>query len=180
MAGIAVGRGRRGVAREFGGDGHVRPGHQHRLGEFVFDLDAGKRRNTRSISFAVGNFAHGDGGFEIPHDQRHACKILDGNLRFRKQRKKMVRPAIAPRDRPRCFPGACTDSPNSDSRRAGNYAFGFAARKQGGGGCGRSFTQTKTGLRVATGANGFTGFQQRADERARPHVIALAAENMYV
>ena len=37
----------------------------------------------------------------------------------------------------------------------------------------RRGAQTKTGLRAATGADGVAGFQQRADERARPHVAAV-------
>ena len=65
MAGVAIERGRRGVALERGGNEHVWRGIGRRSPTVVGNLVAGKRTKAGGIFCPLGEIADRDGGFEI-------------------------------------------------------------------------------------------------------------------
>ena len=97
MAGVAVERGRRGVALEHGGDEHVWRGLGRRIPAVVGNLVAGKRQNAGGIFCPLGEITDRDGGFEISRCERCNDEVHSGDLHFQFGGPQVVRFAIIAR-----------------------------------------------------------------------------------
>ena len=115
------------------------------------------------FSRAVGTVADGDGGFEIPRGERRDGKFTVAICTFNNDDKNGLSCNCCPFVEPVAPPAPVPAVPAP----AGNRQAGGSSGRQGGAGA-----QAKTGLRAATGADGLAGFQQRADQHARPHFAA--------
>ena len=111
---------------------------------------------------ALGEITDRDGGFEISRCERRNDEIHSGDLHFQFGGPQVVCFAIIAR--------GCAGVGN----RPGSFRrCPRPGRNQNRAGRGRCDAQAKTGVRVATGAVGVAGFQQRADEHSRSHVVAV-------